>query len=470
MNNYVPRYIRRRDMNENFLLSNESAKRLYDKVKDLPIYDYHCHLNPEEIYKDELCSDIGYLWLSGDHYKWRMMRAAGVDEEYVTGKASYRDKFVKYGESSAYAAGSPLFHWNTMELDKYFGISDFLTGDNAEDIYERANKAIADKRLSPVKLIKDSGVRFIATTDDIADSLEWHEKIAADSSFDVCVTPSFRCDKLLLILADGYLDYVKRLSGVCGFEIDGIDSLCKAIDIRLDYFIERGCIFTDLGIPDFPHRIGSREEADKAFRAVLAGNAPDRDSYLAFLGYMMVYLGRLYYKKGRVMQLHLAVMRNANARLSAACGADCGSDCIGEVIPQRHIIDLFNAISRDGEMPRTIVYTLNPAMTDSLISLVGSFRNVSFGAAWWFNDHKRGIADVIKSVADIGYLGSFTGMLTDSRSFLSYARHDYFRRILCSVIGEWVEAGEYPEDLAEKLVERICCTNIKQIIEKVQGK
>ena len=456
-------------MKSDYMLGSETAKKLYENIKDLPIYDYHCHLVPEEIYKDEPCSDIGKLWLGGDHYKWRMMRAAGVDEEYVTGGAPFSEKFVKYAESSAYGAGSPLFHWNTMELEKYFGISDFLTGENAAEVYERANKAIKDKGLSPRKLIKDSGVRFIATTDDIADSLEWHEKIAADKDFDVRVTPSFRCDKLLLILADGYKEYIARLSDICSFEICDIDTLCKAIDQRLDYFISKGCIFTDLGIPDFPNRIAEKCEADTTFKKVLAGETPSRDEYLAFLGYMMVHLGRLYYKTGRVMQLHLAVMRNANAQLSARCGADCGSDCIGEVIPQTHIINLFNAISEAGGMPRTIVYTLNPSMTESLISLSFSFRNVSFGAAWWFNDHKEGIEQVIRSVANVGYLGSFTGMLTDSRSFLSYARHDYFRRILCTVIAQWVDAGEYPASLAEKLLEKICCGNIKQIIDKVDS-
>ncbi len=447
------------------MLGNDCAKKLYDAVKDLPIYDYHCHLSPEEIYKDEPCTDIGKLWLGGDHYKWRIMRAAGVEENYVTGDADFREKFIKYGESVGYAAGSPLFHWNTMELDKYFGISDFLTGENAAEIYENANKAIRERALSPRKLIKDSGVKFIATTDDIADSLEWHEKIAADPTFDVKVTPSFRCDKLLLILANGYTDYLKTLSGICNIDICGVDSLCKAIEQRLDYFIERGCIFTDLGIPDFPHRIAEHDEADATLKAVIKGEAIDRDSYLAFLGYMLVFLGKLYYKTGRVMQLHLAVYRSANENLSALCGADCGSDCIGDVIQQKHIIALFNEIAKDGGMPRTIIYTLTPAMTDSLISLAGSFRNVSFGAAWWFCDHKRGITDVINSVADTGYLGTFTGMLTDSRSFLSYARHDYFRRILCTVVGAWVEDNEYPEYMAEKLLRRICCDNIKAIID-----
>lgn len=453
-------------MNKNFLLKNETAVRLYEKVGSLPIYDYHCHLSPEEIYKDEPCTDIGKLWLSGDHYKWRLMRQAGVEEKYVTGAASYREKFIKYAESACFAAGSPLFTWNMMELDKYFNISDTLTSENAGGIYDRANEYIKATKMSPRKLIKNSGVSFIATTDDITDDLAWHEKIAADPAFDVIVTPSFRCDKLLLINAAGYTDYIKKLSKVCGFEIQSIKDLCRAIDIRLEYFIAHGCIFTDLGIADFPDRIGTEDEANTAFSAVLSGKVPARELYMAFLGYMMTYLGKAYQKTDRVMQLHLAVKRNANENLSALCGADCGSDCIGEVISQDHIINLFNAIAKDGEMPRTILYTLNPAMNASLVSLAGSFRNVSVGAAWWFNDHKRGIDDLMRAIAEMGNFGEFTGMLTDSRSFLSYARHDYFRRILCSLIGEWVENGEYPASLALPLAEKICCKNIADIINR----
>ncbi len=452
------------NMEKNYLLENARAIELYEKVKDLPIYDYHCHLDPEAIYKDEPCPDIGSLWLSGDHYKWRLMRQAGVAEKYITGDAPYKEKFIKYAESSCFAAGSPLFSWNVMELDKYFGIEDTLTGESASDIYERAAARIKESEMSPRKLIKGSNVRFIATTDDIADSLIWHEKLKKDESFDVTVTPSFRCDRLLLINKPDYADYIKKLEDVCSFEIKSIDDLCRAIEARLSYFIERGCIFTDLGIPDFPDRIGTKEEAQAAFSAALNSGEITRESYMSFLGYMMTYLGRLYKRTDRVMQLHLAVKRGANEALTSLCGADCGSDCIGDVIKGDHIIALFNEIAREGGMPRTIVYTLNPSMTELLVTIAGSFRNVSVGAAWWFCDHKRGIENVIRCIAEEANLGEFTGMLTDSRSFLSYARHDYFRRILCSLIGEWVENGEYPEALAFPLAKRICCKNIADII------
>lgn len=451
-------------MNKDFLLKNNTAAELYEKVHNLPIYDYHCHLSPKEIYEDNPCTDIGELWLSGDHYKWRLMRAAGTDEKYVTGNASYKEKFKEYAASAGFAAGSPLFSWNMMELEKYFNISDVLTSENAEDIYARANEYIKSTKMSPRKLIKNSGVRFIATTDDIADELIWHEKIAADPTFDVSVTPSFRCDKLLTINADGYTEYIKKLAKVCGFAICNIKDLCRAIENRLDCFISHGCIFTDLGIADFPDRIGTEDEANCAFCASLSGTGATHEQYMAFLGYMMTFLGRLYKKTDRVMQLHLAVKRNANKNLSDMCGADCGSDCIGDVICQDHIINLFNAISYESEMPRTILYTLNPSMNAALVSLAGSFRNVSVGAAWWFNDHRRGIEDLMQNIAETGNFGEFTGMLTDSRSFLSYARHDYFRRILCSLIGEWVERGEYPKFLALPLAEKICCKNIADII------
>ena len=453
-------------MDRDFLLTSETAKHLYREIKDMPIYDYHCHLSPKEIYEDKPCTDIGELWLSGDHYKWRVMRAAGVPEELITGGASYKDKFIAYAKACELAAGSPLYTWNRMELSIFFGIDDTLRGDNAAEIYGRANAYLRENRVSPRTLIKNSNVKFVGTTDDICDDLEWHEKIKADESFDVRVSPSFRCDRLLLIRADGYADYIKKLAQVCGGEINTLSDLLEAAEKRLEFFVSHGCACTDMGIPDFPNRIATEHEATVTFRKALLGEEITDSEYSGFLGFMFVFLGRIYKKHSLVMQLHIAVARNVNRNLFAAKGPDTGGDCIGDAISTSDIARVFNEICEGGEMPRTIIYSLEPSMTEALVSLAGSFRNVTVGAAWWFNDHKRGIKHVMECISESGYLGSFTGMLTDSRSFLSYARHDYFRRILASYLAELVDNGEYPLENAEVIAERIAYKNTKEMIEE----
>lgn len=451
-------------MKKDLLLTNGSAAALYDKIKGLPIYDYHCHLSPKEICEDRPCTDIGELWLSGDHYKWRLMRAAGVDEYYITGGASYREKFIKYAGACELAAGSPLYTWNEMELSLIFGIEDRLSAANAPEIYERANEYLRANEISPRKLIKRFDVRFIGTTDDVAEPLDWHGKIAADKSFDTAVSPSFRCDKLLLINADGYRDYIAKLAGVCGMKIESLADMLRALEDRMRYFADHGCKLSDMGIPDFPSRVSTPDEASATFKKAISGEAISGSEYSGFLGFMFVYLGRMYKKYGIVMQLHLAVARNINDSLYKLCGPDSGGDCIGDRIPVRDIARIFNAIADGGDMPQTIIYTLEPSMTELFAAIAGSFRNVRLGAAWWFCDHKHGIRKVLETVSDVGYPGTFAGMLTDSRSFLSYARHDYFRRILCSYLGELVESGEYPAENAEKLAAALSSGNTASLM------
>jgi len=451
-------------MNKDLLLTNACARRLYARVCALPIYDYHCHLSPKEICEDKPCNDIGELWLSGDHYKWRIMRAAGIDEYYVTGGATYKEKFIKYAQACEFAAGSPLYTWNEMELSLIFGINEPLTPSSAERIYELANRKIRESAMSPRSLIKRFNVKFIGTTDDATDSLEWHEKISADRTIDTVVSPSFRCDKLLLIRADGYSDYIKRLGVASKMSINCFDDLLAAVENRLDHFVAHGCRSTDVGIPEFPTRIADKKEAGETFAKALIGEPLTDTEYSGFLGFMFVALGRLYKERGLVMQLHIAVARNVNRALYDECGPDSGGDCIGERVPVADIARVFNAIADGGDMPSIVIYSLDPSTTEALVSLAGSFRGVRVGAAWWFNDHKRGIRRVLECVAESGYLGSFAGMLTDSRSFLSYARHDYFRRILCSYLGELVESGEYPEESAERLAGRLCAGNTAKML------
>lgn len=446
-----------------YLLSCNTAEKLYAAAKDLPIIDYHCHLVPKEIYEDKVFYNIGEMWLGADHYKWRLMRCAGVDEKYITGNASYEEKFAKYIECLSYAAGNPLYAWSKMELEIFFGITLPIVPENAKKIWDIANDVIELKQLSPRKLIEMSNVRYIGTTDDVCDTLDYHRLIAA-TDLKATVAPSFRTDKLLLINADGYCDYIALLEERSGIKITDLTSYKAAVEKRLQFFCENNCRISDVGIECFPTSIGTDEQADAALRTVLAGGKADSKALSDFLGNMYVFLGKLYKKYNVLMQLHMAVKRNASSSLFRLCGADSGGDCINDEIPAQAIISILDAIEADGGLPQTILYNLNPNMSGKLSTICGSFRNVRLGTAWWFCDHKRGIEDQINVIAETGHLGSFLGMLTDSRSFLSYARHDYFRRLQCSIVGEWIEKGEFCDACADKLIYDICCGNIAKLL------
>lgn len=452
-------------MKKNYLLENKTAQTLYEAVKSLPIVDYHCHLSPKEIYEDQPFDNIGQMWLAGDHYKWRLMRTAGIDEYFITGQASWHDKFVHYAQALEYAAGNPLYHWSHMELSQFFEIDTPLREDTAEEIWQQANAYILQKQLSPRKLIQQSGVEVICTTDDITDSLEWHEKIRADQTFGTTVIPSYRTDNLMLMRRDGYLDYLKKLSGVSGIEINSLGSLKAAAQKRMDFFVENGCRFTDVGMPYFPDHIADEETADRTFRQILAGEEIPDHAYLGLIGNLYVFLGKLYQERNLVMQLHLAVIRNANGTLFEQLGADCGVDTVGNPVDGKDLITVLDAINRNSGMPQTVIYTLNASNAAQIASIAGAFPNVRCGAAWWFCDHKRGIEEEINVIAENSALGEFLGMLTDSRSFLSYARHDYFRRILCNMVGNWVEKDEYDGASAQKLVSRISYENVKKLCD-----
>ena len=445
---------------KNLLLRGECAPKLYEAVSKLPICDYHCHLSPKEIYEDKPATDLTTLWLAGDHYKWRLMRQSGIEEKYITGDASPREKLRAYAKAIRYAAGNPLYLWTKMELAAYFGIYDQLTPENSDEIYDRAAAAIRERALSPRKLIEMSNVALVATTDDPADSLEWHEKIAADESFPCKVLPSYRPDKMLLCRAADYKDYLSRLSAAAGIEITDYTTLIAAAKARLDFFVAHGCKVTDLGIPAFPASIGTPHQAHVAFAKVLAGEEITDVEFDAFLGRALIDLSKLYKERGLLSQLHLAVQRNVNPTLFATVGVDAGGDCIDDPIPAVALSKLLAAMEENDGLPYTVLYTLNPSMVDAMVSVAGSFRGVQVGAAWWFMDHTGGIRKVMQSISEMGQIASFYGMLTDSRSFLSYTRHDYVRRILCTFIGEMVDAGEFAEEAALPLAEKICFYNI----------
>ena len=453
-------------MDENFLLTTETAKKLYHEYAAvMPVLDYHCHLVPQEIYEDRKFENITQVWLGADHYKWRQMRSNGVEEKYITGDASDREKFQKWAETLEMAIGNPLYHWSHLELKKYFGYDGYLSGDTAEEVWNICNEKLQNG-LSARQLIKMSNVTLVCTTDDPIDTLEWHKKIKADESFDVQVLPTWRPEKAMGVAKPDYLDYVRKLSDVSGVEVKDFDSLIDALKIRLDYFVECGCVITDHSLDYVMYAEASKEEVDAIYAKRLAGEMLTLDER-KFETAFMVALGKEYNKRDMAMQLHFAVKRDNNHSIYSKLGADAGIDCISNHTPSSEMADFLNALAATDELPRTILYSLNPADNAAIGTIIGCFQDstavgkIQQGSAWWFNDHKPGMIEQMTSLASLGLLGNFIGMLTDSRSFLSYTRHEYFRRIMCELIGGWVENGEYPADykVLEKIVKGISYNN-----------
>lgn len=434
---------------EELLLNSGSAKEIYGEVKDLPVIDYHCHLDQNKIKADAKFSDIGQLWLSGDHYKWRAMRLCGVDEEYITGGASYHDKFLKYAEIVPQLAGNPLYYWTHLELRQVFGICEPLNRESAERIYKQANEKLKD--ISVGTLLKQYKVEYVATTDDPCDDLAAHGRYGT-----TVVAPTFRPDKLLSL--DGA--YLRRLGEVAGYEITTLSALLRATEERLQYFVAHGCRISDHGFLKFPSRYPSRAEAERLFLRRGELSAAEREG---LFGYLLVELAKLYKKYGIVMQLHFAVTRNVNAEMFKQCGADAGFDVIADGSRIEDVIGYFKQLT-DDERPETILYTLNDSDLPALAALTGAFRHVKIGAAWWFNDTVQGIRKNLSTIAEYSVLGTNYGMLTDSRSFSSYARFDFFRRILSDYLGNLVEKGEYDKAAAKELVRNVCYFNIKKAL------
>ncbi|MBR0040924.1 MAG: glucuronate isomerase [Oscillospiraceae bacterium] len=433
-------------MDKDFLLSTEMAKHLYHEIaEDLPIIDYHCHLNPQEIYEDRQFENITQVWLGGDHYKWRLMRSAGVEEKFITGDASDREKFQKWAETIGLAVGNPLYHWSHLELRNYFGYDGILNGDTAEEVWQLCNEKL--KVLSARKLIEGSNVKALCTTDDPADSLEWHKKIAEDESFGVKVLPSYRPDKAMGIEKADYLDYLKRLG-----EIGSFSQLVEVLKRRLAFFVSFGCRVSDHGMEAVPYAPATADEVEAIFQKRRAGVLPTASEEKQFKTALLLELGREYHRLGVVMQLHFGVTRDNSRRVFRALGPDAGVDSIGDAPSIKELAAFLGALDDTGELPKTILYSLNPNDNAALVTVMGAFQTgeavskLQHGSAWWFNDHKAGMIEQLTTLAADGYLAGFVGMLTDSRSFLSYARHEYFRRILCELIGSWVENGEYPND------------------------
>lgn len=447
------------------LLNNASAVELYEKyAKNQPIIDYHCHLNPQEIYENKSFENIGELWLAGDHYKWRAMRQNGIDEKFITGNADYKDKFIKFASTLEYAPHNPLYYWAHMELKQLFGINRPLTEKSAESIWEESNAKIKAGGFSSQELIKRCNVKVICTTDDPADDLKYHKLM---KNMDTKVLPTFRPDIICFGLnRDDILDYIKHLGATENTEIKNFDTLLSVLEKRLEYFISVGCVVADHALGYIPKERGEYDDAKSAFTTALSGQKINQDLLDKYTDYMTRFFAVRYARKNMVMQMHMAPLRNVNSKLFAKIGADSGIDVIGEPINSTHFARMLDDINNEGDLPKIIFYCLNPTVNNMIAVMTGAFSGktpgkIQLGSAWWFNDHVDGIKDQIHALSNAGLLGRFIGMLTDSRSFTSYVRFDFFRRILCNEIGTWVENGEFDSDCG-KLIEGISYENAKK--------
>ena len=456
-------------IHEDFLLTTEAARKLYhEHAEHMPIFDYHCHLNPREIYENKQFADIGEAWLAGDHYKWRVMRANAVPEKYVTGSASYREKFDHFAAVMPNLIGNPIYHWSHLELKRFFGIDELLNQSTADLVWERANSKLQSPAGAARALIAESNVRALCTTDDPVDDLQYHRLLSEDQSFTTKVLPTFRPEKALNIVDPGYPAYMQKLGAASNVYIRTIDDVKQALANRIEYFASCGCRLSDhsFGSPDFT--VWDESAAEEAMQKALKGESLLDYEVAAYQSLLMDFLGEQYCNRGWTMQLHIGAIRNLNTKLYRALGADVGGDAIGDVVSAASLAALLDRMAVRDKLPKTILYTLNAADNDKLIAAAGCFQDestagkVQFGSAWWFNDHYDGMTAQIKSLANIGVLSRFVGMLTDSRSFLSYPRHEYFRRILCEVVGGWIDRGMAPEDYdgIGKIIEDICFNNV----------
>ena len=455
-------------MDEDFLLSTETAQALFHEYAEkMPILDYHCHIDPEEIAKDRKFENITQVWLGGDHYKWRQMRSNGIEEKYITGNASDREKFQKWAETLEKAIGNPLYHWSHLELKRYFGYSGVLNGETAEEVWNLCNAKLQQDDMSVRNLIRKSGVTLLCTTDDPADSLKWHQMIREDQEFDVQVLPAWRPDKAMNLEKSGYAEYLDRLGESAQVNIQSFSDLKTALIKRMEFFDEMGCKVSDHGLEYVMYLPATEEEVEAIFHKRLTGGLITREEEIKFKTAFMIFAGREYHRLGWAMQLHYGCKRDNNKLRYQQLGPDTGYDCINNYTPSSQMVDFLNALEETDELPKTILYSLNPNDNAAIGTAIGCFQDsgaigkIQQGAAWWFNDHKVGMTEQMTTLANLGLLGNFIGMLTDSRSFLSYTRHEYFRRILCELIGGWVENGEYPDDRKRlgKMVEDISYRN-----------
>lgn len=460
-----------RFMSEDFLLDSEFARRLYhDYAADQPIFDYHCHLPPQQIAENYRFNNLYDIWLKGDHYKWRAMRANGVAEALCTGEASDRAKFDAWARTVPDTIGNPLYHWTHLELRRPFGITNtLLSPATADAIWHQCNEMLAQEAFSARGIMQQMKVKMVGTTDDPVDDLRHHRALAEDSSFATKVLPSWRPDKAFNIEAEGFTDYLHTLSAVADVAITRFDDLRRALSVRLDHFAAHGCKVSDHALDVVLYGEADDATLDAILARRLGGQIPPESEIAQFKTAVLVWLGAEYARRGWVQQYHIGALRNNNRRQLQLLGPDVGFDSINDRPLAEPLSKLLDAQNRDNALPKTILYCLNPRDNEVLATMVGNFQGegqpgkMQFGSAWWFNDQKDGMERQMTQLAQMGLLSRFVGMLTDSRSFLSYTRHEYFRRLLCQMIGRWVEKGEAPGDIAllGEMVQNICFNNAR---------
>ncbi|MDR1693324.1 MAG: glucuronate isomerase [Oscillospiraceae bacterium] len=451
-------------LDKDFLLQTDAARSLYhETAAPLPIIDYHCHVSPAEIACNRRYDNIAQLFLGGDHYKWRLLRAGGEPEDLITGKGSDFEKFQAFARVLPKAAGNPVVHWTHLELRRYFQCDLPLCPETAKEIWDTCNKRLDG--LTVRDILRKSNVTALATTDDPADSLEWHKAIAADKTLSTKVVPAFRPDKAIHIEKPEFTSYLAKLSEAAGHPVKTLDGLFSALESRMDAFAGLGCVASDHGLETVPYADGAEALAPAVFEKAVRGEALFAGEAEAYQTAVLLFLGRSYHRRGWVTQLHYGARRGVNSALAARIGPDTGFDAIHSGECGRNLASLLDSWAKDGTLPRTVLYALNPGDDAMLDTVCGCFPGVYHGAAWWFNDTKLGMESHLTGLASRGLLGSFLGMLTDSRSFLSYTRHEYFRRILCGLLGAWLENGEIPygETTLAGLVRDVCHDNTKRV-------
>ena len=444
-------------INDNFMLKTETAKKLYGMVKDLPIIDYHCHLSPKMIAENYKFRNAFDLFLGGDHYKWRQMRTNGVPEEFVTGDNDEYAKFLEFAKTLPLLIGNPLYHWTHLELKRYFGIDKTLNEDTCKEIWDKVNECLAKDEFRAQELIKRSNVEIICTTDDPADSLEYHEQL---KGFSTKILPTFRPDKAVNIEQPTFIPYINAVG------IKTYKELTSWLVDRIKFFDDHGCRLSDHALEYVPYGEG---DAEAIFDKFMAGEALSKDEVDAFKCSVLKVCANEYVKLNWTMQLHIGALRNNNSKMYDKLGADVGFDSINDLCIAENLSKFMNSLEKVNCLPKTILYTLNPKDNYVLGTMLGNFQGggipgkIQFGSGWWFNDQRDGMESQMRALSNLGMIARFVGMLTDSRSFVSYPRHEYFRRIFCNLIGRWVEDGEYPEDYKtlEKIVQGVCYYNAK---------
>ncbi len=459
-------------MDNDFLLETKTAQKLYhDYAKKMPIFDFHNHLNAQEIYDDIQFENISKVWLGGDHYKWRLMRSNGIDEDYITGSKSDEEKFEAYAKTIPYALGNPLYHWSHLELQRFFNIDTHLTPKSQDQIYIKCNEMLQQKDFSVRGLIKQSNVYAMCTTDDPKDDLKYH-KLLKEEGYETKVLPTFRPDNLIHLEKPAFLPYVNSLKDI-NVNITNIDDVCNFFVDRINYFHEVGCRLSDHGLDVVMYLESTKDEVNTIIQKALKGEKLSIDELRKYKGFILSFLGKEYHKKGWVIQYHIGPMRNNSSRMFEKLGADAGFDSINDGSCAVDLSRLLDSMDKSNQLPKTVLYCLNPADNAVLASMLGNFQGggvvgkMQFGSGWWFMDTKEGMIKQMQDLSSMGMLSRFVGMLTDSRSFLSFPRHEYFRRILCNLIGNLVENGEYPADfdMLGEIVENISFNNIKNYID-----